>query len=260
MRNVALLLEYDGTDFSGWQRQPGVRTVAGVLEDKLCPLVGHEVRLVGAGRTDSGVHAVGQVANFLTESVRPASEVHNALNATLPLDVGVRAVAEVPAEFHARYSATSRRYRYRISTRHRAVGRRYCWDVLTPLSLGPMRLAASAIVGRWDFGSFCARSRQERSLLSSVTECRWLERGSYRLFEIEADRFLHRMVRSLVGALIRVGCGRMDVREFQELLQNPSRNRVGPTAPARGLTLTMVRYPIGGPFDGKEGEVNEDLS
>jgi tRNA pseudouridine38-40 synthase len=260
VRNVALLLEYDGTDFSGWQRQRGARTVAGVLEEKLSPLVAHDVRLVGAGRTDSGVHALGQVANFLTESVRPALEIHSALNGTLPPDVGVRAVAEVPAEFHARYSATSRRYRYRISTRRRAVGRGYCWDVLTPLSLGPMRLAASAIVGRWDFGSFCTHSRRESSLLSSVTECQWLEQGSYHLFEIEADRFLHRMVRSLVGTLVQVGCGRMDLREFQELLQNPSRHRAGPTAPARGLTLTMVRYPVGGLFDGKEGEVNEAFS
>ena len=258
MRNLALLIEYDGTDFRGWQRQPEARTVAGTLEETLFPLVGHEVRLVGAGRTDSGVHALGQVANFLTDSPRPEGEILRAVNATLPPDVTVRALKEVPAEFHARYGAVSRRYRYAVSLRRRSVGRAHCWEVASVAAVQKMKIAATMLLGTHDFGSFCASPGDDGSLECTVLRSDWVSSPGFLLFDIEADRFLHRMVRSLVGSMVEVGCGRMEMDRFSALLRQRARESAGPTAPARGLTLLAVRYPVA-QFQ-EEGEDNEAVS
>ncbi len=260
MRNVALLIEYDGTGFYGWQRQVRARTAAGTLEKALSPLVGHDVRLIGAGRTDRGVHAVGQVANFTTNSSRPLEEILRAVNATLPPDVTVRQMREAPAGFHARYDATSRHYRYCVSLRRRSLGRAYCWEVQAPLRFDLMQEAAVGLVGRRDFGSFCASPGSGKSLECTVVESRWSRRPGYLVFDIEADRFLHRMVRRLVRALVDVGRGRIDPDEFASLLQEKHGAGAGPTAPASGLTLRSVRYPIPNLFSAEEGGIDEALS
>jgi tRNA pseudouridine38-40 synthase len=257
MRNVAMLVEYDGTAFHGWQRQPRARTVAGALESALSPLLGHDVRLVGAGRTDRGVHAVGQVANFKTTSSRPSEELLRAINATLPPDVTVRQLRDVAADFHARYDATSRRYRYRVSLCRRSVGRAYCWEVRAALAFELMQQAAAGLVGRWDFGSFCIRPAEAKSLECTVLESRWERRPGYYVFDIEADRFLHRMVRSLVGALVDVGLGRLDLPDFASLLRQRRGVRARSTAPAGGLTLHAVRYAVPDLFSAEEGGVDE---
>jgi tRNA pseudouridine38-40 synthase len=257
VRNVAMLVEYDGTEFHGWQRQARARTAAGTLETALAPLLGHDVRLVGAGRTDRGVHAVGQVANFMTSSSRSLAELLKALNATLPTDVTVRQLREVPKDFHARYDATSRRYRYRVSLRRRSVGRAYCWEVQAPLVFDLMQEAAEALVGRWDFRSFCVRPAEAKSLECTVMEARWVRQPGYLVFDIEADRFLHRMVRCLVGALVDVGLGRIGPPEVASLLQQNRGGRAGSTAPASGLILYSVRYPVPDLFGFEEGGVDE---
>jgi tRNA pseudouridine38-40 synthase len=260
VRNLALLIEYDGTEFKGWQRQPKARTVAGTIESKLLPLVGHEVRLIGAGRTDSGVHAMGQVANFLTGSSRSEKDLRRAVNATLPPDITVRALNEVPDEFHARYGAVSRRYRYALSLRRRSVGRAHCWEVTSSLATERMEVAAQTILGTHDFGSFCASPGEDNSMTCTVLRSVWSSSPGFLLYEIEADRFLHRMVRSLVGSMVEVGRRRMDAEQFSALLQERARDRAGPTAPAQGLTLLSVRYPTPAFPEEEKGADNETVS
>ncbi len=259
-RNLAMLIEYDGSDFHGWQRQPRERTVAGTIEHSLAPLLGHDLTIIGAGRTDRGVHAAGQVANFRTSSSRPARELLVALNATLPHDVTVRDVQDVADSFHARYSAKSRRYRYRVSLRRRSIGSAYCWVVTRPLNVDRMAAAARLLVGRWDFGSFCTSPPAEAALECTVSQASWDREPQYLRFEIEADRFLHRMVRSLVGTLVDVGLGRTGVDEFAALLHERARDKAGPTAPARGLTLQSIRYSVAGLFAQEKGESDEAVS
>lgn len=257
MRNIAMLIEYDGTCFYGWQRQVDARTAAGILEEKLAPLLGHDVTLVGAGRTDRGVHAIGQVANFMTSSLRPREELLRALNATLPADITVRRLREVHPDFHARYDATSRSYRYRVSVRRRSVARAYCWEVKAPLRFDLMQEAAGVITGRSNFRSFCVRPDGTKSLECTVMESGWTPEAGYLVYDVEADRFLHRMVRCLVGAFVDVGLGRMTPDEFASLLEGERADRPGSTAPACGLTLMSVRYPAPCLFGDQEGGIYE---
>jgi tRNA pseudouridine38-40 synthase len=245
---VKLVLAYDGTEFAGWQRQPGRRSVQAVLETALAPIAGRPVTVVGAGRTDAGVHALGQVAHVeMPRAIEPAI-VQRALNAKLPPDVRVRGASDAPPGFHARFGARRKTYRYQI---RRApwvspFEHRYVWHVADVLDLDAMAAAAARLVGRRDFGAF-------RSLGSRV---RSTERTVYRLdvtgaedpdgtrvtIEIEADGFLRHMARAIVGTLVEVGLGRRTPESLEGVLASRDRARAGPTAPARGLFLVRVDY------------------
>lgn len=242
MRNIKLTLEYDGTDFSGWQWQPRLRTVQGTLQQALAEILETSPTVLAAGRTDAGVHALGQVVNFKTESTLGAETFKNALNDHLPRDVVVLESTEVAESFHARYDAVRRTYRYVISRRHRAVGRQYAWYCKFPLDVGRMREAAAPLMGEHVFAAFSKASEDEPHFRCCVEDIRWEETEDEVVFTISANRFLHNMVRILVGTLVEVGRGRLRPEEVEEILASEDRSRAGFTVPAHGLFLQQVDY------------------
>lgn len=241
-RNIKLVLEYDGTDFVGWQIQAEGRSVQGELEKVLRQVLQEDVNVMGAGRTDAGVHARGQVANFRTAAPRSIEEIRQALDGLLPEDIVVKSVEEVPIDFHARYSARERRYRYFISTEKSAMDRRYSWFVTYKLDLDAMMQAARLIEGQHDFEAFSKTDSGVDNYVCTVRSSEWMKDGSFLIFDIRADRFVRGMVRALVGTMIDVGRGYRTVEEFKGILLNKSRAEAGVLAPAKGLFLEEVIY------------------
>jgi tRNA pseudouridine38-40 synthase len=241
-RNLKLVVEYDGTEFYGWQRQPQVRTVQGEIERVLEQLLQHPVKLTAAGRTDMGVHAQGQVVNFFTTRRLQARRLLLGLNALLPADIRVQEVCEVPHSFDARFSAVARVYRYRIATRPRAIGRQYAWYCRWSLDLELMRQAARLLLGEHDFRSFCRAEVELPHYRCCVTQADWQQSGDELWFDIRANRFLHSMVRTIVGTLVDVGRGKTPPQKVAEMLQARDRRVAGPCAPAQGLCLMHVIY------------------
>lgn len=242
MRNVRLLLEYDGTDYVGWQRQDRGRSIQGELERVLEQLTGEHVNVIGAGRTDAGVHARGQAANFRTSSDMAVGEMRGGLNGLLPEDIVILGIEEVPPEFHARFNARARRYSYRISTVPAALIRRYSWYVKYRLDLDLMNEAAGAILGRHEFTSFCNTASEAPHHWCAVTESSWHAGPGSLIYSVAADRFLHGMVRSLVGTMVDIGRGYTRVEDFMAILAKKDRTAAGMAVPARGLVLEEVVY------------------
>jgi tRNA pseudouridine38-40 synthase len=244
MRTLKLLLEYDGTGFSGWQVQPGKRTIQGDIEKVLAKLLGEKVTLIGAGRTDAGVHAKGQVASFQTRSQRSPEVILRALNAGGDRDIAVREVVDLgeDSEFHARFSAKSRIYEYRIIPGRSPLRRRYAWEVTYSLDLARMKQAAKFLVGKHDFTSFSSARAEAKTRICIVKNAGWHEEREGLVFRIEADRFLQAMVRSLVGTMVDIGRGRFKPGDMRRILMARDRSLAGKTAPAHGLCLMEVKY------------------
>jgi tRNA pseudouridine38-40 synthase len=238
-----MIVEYDGTEFHGWQIQPGARTVQATIEDALARLLGQPTRAAAAGRTDAGVHAAGQVVCFRTERSLAVPVLRRALNALTPGDLSVRAVEVVGDDFDPRRSARSRCYEYRIWNRPEAspFWRRYAWHVPRALDASLMQEAAGQLVGEHDFSSFrgagCDAVHPTRRVLRSEIE----RRGDLLLYQIEAHAFLRHMVRNIVGTLVEVGSGRR-ASDLTTLLAARDRTLAAATAPALGLCLVEVRY------------------
>jgi len=249
-QNWKLTLEYDGTRYRGWQEQKNARTVMGVVREAVEAVFEAPVELQGAGRTDAGVHAAGQVAHCRFTSTRryvPAQVVAR-VNEKLPNDVVLLDARPMPWEFHARHSALSRRYLYRYSLRKHAFLRHYVWWIREEVDLVRMQRAAEMIQGRHDFRHFSMKDPEEPEASTIVVvERAWIEQQQdLILFRIEASHFLWRMVRRLAGVLVRIGAGKMDLETFAELLdgRNERQLNIGAwTAPAAGLVLEAVRYP-----------------
>ena len=241
-RNIKLEIEYDGTDFHGWQIQPKLRTVQGEIQEKLSAILAEEVKLIGAGRTDAGVHALGQVANFKTDNRLDGESILKGLNGLLADDVVIKKVQEVDPDFHARYSASSRLYKYRVYRGRSALLRRYVWEVLYSLNIDEMVKATEHVKGEHDFSSFCVAESAKENNVCAVTDATWEQSGDELIFRIEANRFLHTMVRSLVGTLLEVGRGYFSVADFVDIMKAKDRRKAGPTAPPRGLYLVEVKY------------------
>ena len=242
-RNVKLTVEYDGTAYHGWQRQANALTVQQVLEEGIAAIVGHEVTLYGSGRTDAGVHALGQVASFHIRSTIPADRLPHAINSAIPPDIAVVRADDVAHDFHARYSATGKTYRYTILCRpvRPAVGARYVHWVRRALDAAAMQAAAAHFVGEHDFAAFETESTGEGSV-RTVTEA-GVERDGERIeFTVSANGFLYNMVRAMVGTLLEVGLGKRPPDDIPRLLAARDRSLVGPTAPAKGLCLMQVDY------------------
>lgn len=250
MSTLRLTLEYDGSAFSGWQRQPHARTVEGVLRDALSSIGVAVEALTAAGRTDAGAHAHGQVVG-LTLSEGPSSprtpeQVRHALNAALPQDVVVLAALAVADDFHARRDALRRTYRYLVAPRgtRMAVGRQYAWRVRGPLDLDSMRRAARLLTGRHDFAAFGRSPRPGGSTERTVFAIKVRRLSSVVVIDVDADAFLYGMMRSFAGALVAVGEGRMSEAELHELVTQPPAQRAHLTvAPAYGLHQWAVIYP-----------------
>jgi tRNA pseudouridine38-40 synthase len=245
MRNIKLLIEYDGTDYLGWQVQPKGQTVQGMIEDKLARITGETVHLIGSGRTDSGVHAFGQVANFKTKSKLNTRSIQKALNSLLPPGIVIQAVEEVQEDFNARRDAKTKIYEYRILNRdlRSAFQHGYAWHIPQNLNLKEMRKATRMVVGEHDFSCFRSVGSPTRTTTRRVIRTGW-KRGpdGFIRFEIEANGFLKQMVRALVGTLVEVGKGKINAGKFREILDSKDRKKAGPTAPARGLFLKEVKY------------------
>lgn len=238
------MLAYDGTGYAGWQVQPDRPTIQGVLTAAARRLLGPDARVTGASRTDAGVHALGQVASVTTTSALPPAAVRGALNAALPSDIRVVAATEAKPDFNARRAARAKRYAYLIDTGAVAqpLLRRYAWHVPQPLDVAAMRRALGPMRGRHDFSAFRAAPGREQ-----VPDCHvravHVVRGKHRLaIAISADRFLHHMVRNIVGSAVQVGRGSRDPAWLAAVLASRDRTRAGPTAPAHGLTLVRVVY------------------
>ena len=243
---VAVGVQYDGSGFQGWQAQrPGVRTVQTVLEQALARVADQSVRLVCAGRTDAGVHGVGQVAHFDTTAVRSARSWVLGGNAHLPLDVSLIWARDVAEDFHARFSALARRYRYLIlnqSYRSALWRGRAAWHYRL-LDAERMHAAGQALVGEHDFSSFRAAECQARHPIREIRELAVRRRGDGIVLEVEANAFLHHMVRNIAGVLMAIGAGDRPVEWARAVLEQCDRTQAGVTAPAEGLYVLAVRYP-----------------
>ena len=246
MRNIRLLLEYEGTRYAGWQVQNNARTVAGDILEAIDRTLGEQPKLFGAGRTDQGVHAEAQVANFLTRSTMPPKALVDLLNDALPADINILRADEVSTNFHARHDALARRYRYQIAERRTAFFKKLVWWVRQPLDVAAMELAAKDLVGRHDFSSFADRVeeiREPRVRVRSAT----LRRSDFLLtITIEADHFLPRMMRRIVGVLAQIGHGRLPSEAVARFLKEQVNDPAQWTAPSSGLLLEKVFYPPGG--------------
>jgi tRNA pseudouridine38-40 synthase len=244
-RNVKLVLAYDGSGFAGWQRQANARTVQGVLEETIARVTGERVTVNGAGRTDAGVHACGQVANFRTTSRLSADHLQRALNALLPPSVAVVQAEEVPAEFHARFGAVGKHYRYTLSLGpvRPVFDRERVLHVRAHLSLPAMRRAARPLVGEHDFAAFTKQADEAKSTVRHIDDVHIRRNGSRVLVDITGSGFLYGMVRAIVGTLLEVGRGKLTPAALADILASCDRRRAGPTAPAHGLCLMSVRYP-----------------
>lgn len=246
-RNIKLVLEYDGTNYHGWQSQQGSGspTIQDALEEALRKLTKENIKTVSSGRTDAGVHALGHVANFPTESAIPAEAWAPALNRLLPKDIRVIASEEVKADFHARYSARGKQYRYVVLARKAASAllRNYTWHVDRNLNLAKMRRAAEHLVGKHDFSAFRSSACGAKVPVRKLKTLTIRKKGDQIEFILEADAFLMHMARNIVGTLVEVGLGRFSPDDVKAMLRSRDRTTAGRTAPASGLTLVSVFYP-----------------
>jgi len=242
MRILRLLLEYDGSDFVGWQSQDEGRTIQDELERALKILLKESIRPIGSGRTDAGTHALGQVAHFKTHSALSTERILRGLNGLLPCDIAIHQVDEAPLDFHARYSAKHKRYRYRIHRGKPALNRSQVWTYYPELYLAPMAEAAIFLPGEHNFGAFCKQDPVPESFRCHIHAAHWTERGSELVFEIEANRFLRHMVRIIVGTMVEIGRGIRSPEDLPTLLSSGDRSAAGATAPALGLSLLWVAY------------------
>lgn len=245
MRNYKLTLQYDGTDFSGWQVQPGRRTVQEVVEAAMTSITQETCRLNASGRTDAGVHALGQVANVYLRTRLAVPTLLKGINALLPPDVRLREIHEVPQSFCANKDALTKRYRYVIgdSPRPDPFQRRYAWLTHRPLNESAMHRAAQTLLGRHDFLAFETEGPNRLSSVRTIKDITIQRYGEYIAIEIEADGFLYNMVRAIVGTLYQIGRGYWQEERMAAILHSRDRTQAGPTAPPQGLFLLSVSYP-----------------
>lgn len=256
-RNLKLTVAYDGTNYHGFQDQARADrpTVQRELETAWERLVGEHVKVIGAGRTDAGVHAEGQVVNFRTNSLAiPAERVPYAMNSVLPPDVRVIDCAEVDLEFHARFCAAAKQYVYRIDNRPvpSPLVRHFTHFVARPLDIEAMNEAARHLVGRHDFRAFAGAGHASRTTVRTLTRCDVSCEGGLVLITVEADAFLYHMVRTIAGTLVMVGAGEREPGWVKTVLESRDRKQAGPTLPGKGLTLMWVAYPPGPAGPGRD--------
>lgn len=247
-RNLKITLEYDGTHYCGWQVQKGSvflkASIQSTLEKALRKILQEKIRLIGSGRTDAGVHALGQVANFKTKSNMPLDKLQRALNGNLPDDITISKIEEVNPKFHSRFNAKSKVYRYTILNRRypSALLRNRVYFCRYPLDIKVMRRQAKVLLGRHNFRSFQAADKKESNPVRTIKQLNIKKQGDLIYIDIEADGFLYNMVRNIVGTLIEIGRGKFPKGVLRKILAAKNRKVAGPTAPSCGLCLVEVRY------------------
>lgn len=241
---IGLIVEYDGTNYGGWQRQANAPSIQGELEQALLLTTGETITVHGAGRTDAGVHAMAQAAHFDVESGILPERFCHAMNAYLPEDIRVKRSFLALDDFHARYWATAKHYRYVVQNAgiRPAIGRDYCMHISTALCIEQMRLAAAALMGTHDFASFCAANTQVKSTIRTLEKIEITRQGERFYFDFFGNGFLYNMVRILVGTLIEIGSGKWTVEDAKRILAARDRRTAGATAKAKGLYLMEVFY------------------
>ncbi len=252
MPTYRLDIEYIGTDWHGWQIQPEDPTVQGAIQDALKTALRFPISITGSGRTDTGVHAAGQVAHFSVDAEIDTFKLLSSLNGLLPDSIAVRALQPVRNDFHARYDARSRQYRYRIGTLPFAFENAIRLHIRPAPELDRMNAAAAHLLGRHDFSSFCRTQSETENRVCTIDYARWEAvegKEGHSDFVIRADRFLHGMVRAIVGTLIEVGQGKREPEDVVEILRAKDRTRAGFAAPPHGLTLEAVSYPDDSPLE-----------
>ena len=242
MINIKLTIEYDGTDFYGWQIQPKKRTVQGEIEKALHELTGKKVRIIGAGRTDTGVHAINQVANFYIDSDTHTEKIKNGLNGILPKDIITKSAEKASEDFNSRFDAVTRTYKYIISKGRTALNRRFCREIFYNLDSDLIKKSCELLVGEKDFNSFSKSDKDRKNSKCIIKKVEWIEKQDEYIFRIEANRFLHKMVRTIVGTLIDVGRKKITPENFFEILEYKDRRKASTTAPAKGLFLESVSF------------------
>ncbi|MEZ5358320.1 MAG: tRNA pseudouridine(38-40) synthase TruA [Candidatus Zixiibacteriota bacterium] len=241
-KNIKLIIEYNGAGYSGWQFQPNAVTVQGELEKAIARVTSQKVTIYAAGRTDAGVHALGQVANFSIEHDLPTQKYRDALNFYLPNDILIRSAEEVPLAFHARYDAMYRRYQYLIGLEKSALYKDMRWEIDCLPDFDLLVQAAEYIKGEHDFAAFCVVSSQKENNTCIVYQSEWTRQEKSLKYDIAADRFLHTMIRSLMGLMVELGCGRITWKRFKDIFHSGDHTAIPKKAPAHGLCLVGVEY------------------
>jgi tRNA pseudouridine38-40 synthase len=244
MRNIALVVSYDGTSYHGWQCQPDLTTIQEVLTERIEKILDHKIKLFAGARTDSGVHAYGQVVNFRSDKGIDLRSLIRGVNSLLPLDVRVRDAREVDDAFHARYSAKSKVYIYSIlnATYNSPFYGRYVWHIPYPIDVFAMNETIRLIRGSHDFSSFRKKDEVYKSSVREVLKTGVRRKGEFIYILVEATGFLRYMIRNIVGTLMLVGSGRLSKEDFQMILESKDRQKAGPTAPPQGLFLRVIKY------------------
>jgi tRNA pseudouridine38-40 synthase len=241
LRNIKIVLEYDGTNFYGWQVQPARRTVQGELEYSIEKFLGEHFRVIAGGRTDTGVHAIGQVANFHTDSDYDTETIKNALNANLPPDILIKEVEEVEESFHSRFDAKSRLYIYRIAKYPSVFSRFFSWHFRYPLNVKLMNRSCELMLGEKDLTSFTVTKSKKGNMVVNIMNCVFTENNKEIIFSIKADRFLHKCVRTIIGTLIDINKNGVPERII-DIISARDRKKAGETVPPHGLFLRQVNY------------------
>lgn len=244
IRNIKLTIQYDGTHYAGWQFQKNAKTIQEAISGAIAKITGRKVSLIGSGRTDSGVHAKAQVANFKTRSAIPLKKMQMALNSNLPKDIVVTRAEDVDLKFNARRDARSKLYRYTIFNGNFVDPfiRRYAAKCFYKLDLSAMRRAAKVLLGRHDFRSFQAKDGHARNSIRMINNIKVEKEGKLVYIDIDANGFLYNMARNIAGHLIEIGRGKMKEDDMKRILRKRDRRLSGPTAPGHGLCLLKVRY------------------
>lgn len=245
MRNIKITIEYDGTNYSGWQIQRNTdQTIQQILQDVLTEINKKKVKLIGAGRTDAGVHALGQVANFILHTSIPVNKIPVAVNRLLPADIVCKNAVEVDMSFHARYDAIGKHYRYRILNQvlPSAFSYRYAYHYIHKLDIQKINEAARHLIGRHDFSSFQASGSSVDDSVRTISQLEVKQEGNEVWIDVWGDGFLYKMVRIIAGTLIEVGSNKIEANRIPEIIRARNRKEAGFTAPANGLTLVDVYY------------------
>jgi tRNA pseudouridine38-40 synthase len=244
LRNIKLTISYDGINYSGWQYQHGKRTIQGELQRAISELTGTFIKANGASRTDTGVSALGQVANFLIDSPIPTENFVKAINHRLPHDIVVTEAVGADRDFDASSSAKSKLYRYTIFTgkKRNVLKTRNCWHRPAALDVAAMDAAAKILIGKKDFKSFASAADKRESSIRTIMQCQLMQEDKWLYIDIEADRFLYNMVRNIVGTLVEIGRGKWKPEKINEILKAKDRTAAGPLAPPQGLCLMWIKY------------------
>lgn len=241
-RNLCMLIEYDGSGYHGWQRQPDCITIQETIEAGLERMLGHPITLKASGRTDAGVHALGQVANFKTESRIQVGDICRGINSLIPDDIVIHAICETGYNFHSQFSAKKKTYEYFISRLSSAISRAYTWQITSLLDIEAMEKALQYLVATLDFSSFCSGGALYKDCIRNMSEAKLFKDGHMICLRFTANGFLKYQVRSMVGTLIDVGKKKITPLEFLDIIEAKDRSCAGITAPARGLFLKGVEY------------------